>query len=95
MIRASSKNGCNMDRATHTEVTGIASAMVDMATQYFAAYRSDSTPFETTVSFHDENPEIVRLKAAELHKSLCEHYEASRVHVSIQGTNYMIQIDRS
>ncbi|AQT08902.1 hypothetical protein H78_02228 [Pseudomonas protegens] len=68
--------------------------MNDMATQYFAAYRSVSTPFETTVSFYDENPEIVGLKASELHKSLCEHYKASRVHVSVQGTNYMIQIDR-
>jgi GTP cyclohydrolase I len=65
-----------------------------MATQYFAAYRSENTPFETTISFYDENPEIVRLKAVELHVSLCEHYEASRVHVDIQGTNYMIQIDR-
>lgn len=83
-----------MDRATHNEISGIASAVDDIATQYFAAYRSDSTPFETTVSFYDENPEIVRLKAVALHTSLCEHYEATRVHVSIQGTNYMIQIDR-
>ncbi|KTC33211.1 hypothetical protein AO265_35295 [Pseudomonas sp. ABAC61] len=65
-----------------------------MATEYFATYRSDSTPFDTTVNFYDENPAIAELKASKLRISLCEHYKPSRVHVSIQGAQYIIQIDR-
>ena len=83
-----------MDRETHIEITGIANVVNEMATQYFATYRTDSTPFETNVNFYDENPAIAELKAKALRESLCEHYKQSRVHVSIQGTNYMIQIDR-
>lgn len=83
-----------MDRVSQIEITGIASAVNDMATNYFATHATDVTPFETTVNFYDENPEIARLKAKELRVSLCEYYKSSQVHVSIKDTRYMIQIDR-
>lgn len=83
-----------MDRDTQIEINNMANALEGMAIEHFANDRSRSTPFETSVSFYEENPERARLKSEDLRSSLCEAFSPSRVHVSIQDTNYVIRIDR-
>jgi hypothetical protein len=84
-----------MDRGTQIEISNMADAVENMATQQFANDRSCNAPFETTICYGDTHPDRIRLVCEGLRLSLCEVYAASRVHVSIEDSGYSVRIDRT
>ncbi|OIN45999.1 hypothetical protein [Pseudomonas costantinii] len=83
-----------MDAATTAEVNRIVDAVEKMALNHFSDRDLVGQPFETNISFGDDQPARARLIGEELQIRLREKFASSRVRVDLVATNYAVKIIR-